>query len=446
MPASAVSPIPTARRRAVEVLESFFAGDRRPLDLEREASRLAELDRGLLRELVLGVLRRRARLDAEIASASSFALPKLRRFVREVLEVALYQLRFLDRIPARAAVHEAVEDARALAGEGASRLVNGILRRLQREPRNLPPGRDAAGLAAEHSHPEFLVARWIERFGIEKTRSLLAADNEHSPLDLFVTVRRLEPAELIRKLAEEGVEVSPLAFPPGAFQVASGNPIRSRAFAEGDFYVADAGAQLLPGLLPAGRLLLDLAAAPGGKSIAALFSGRFERVISVDRSLRRLSPLLENRRRLQLPAMHPVAADLLALPLSERRFDRVLLDAPCSGTGTLRKNPEIRYRLSPAAIASRSALQRDLLAAAASVAAPGGYLLYATCSLEREENEDVVEGFLASHPEFSPAAIEGPPGAERFVSGHLFRIFPDDGTDGFSAMLLRRRSSANSEA
>ncbi len=428
------------RRRAVEVLESFFSGDRRPLNLAPAAAALAEIDRDLFRELVLGVLRQRSHLDFEIAAVSAIPLPKLRRFVREVLEVALYQMRFLDRIPARAAVHEAVEDARTLAGEGAARLVNGILRRLQREPVAVPRGREPAGLAVEHSHPEFLVARWVERFGPEKTRSLLEADNEHSAMDLLADLRMIEPDELRRRLAEDGVDASPIPFAKGAFQVLSGNPLRSRPFAEGRIYVADPGAQLLPRLLPPGRTLLDLAAAPGGKTAAALFSGRFEKVVSADRSLRRLGVFLQNRRRMDLSDAQPVASDLARLPFPEKSFDRVLLDAPCSGTGTLRKNPEIRYRVTSADIAALARTQIALLRGAAEVVAPGGYLLYATCSLEKEENEDVVAALLDGCPDFGPAAIEPPPGLERFVAGPLFRIFPDDGADGFSAQLLYRLS------
>ena len=428
------------RRRAVEVLESFFSGDRRPLSLAPAAAALPEIDRDLFRELVLGVLRQRTRLDFEIAAASTIPLPKLRRFVREVVEVALYQMRRLDRVPARAAVHEAVEDARALAGEGAARLVNGVLRRLQREPVTIPRGSGAAGLAVEHSHPEFLVARWIERFGQDKAREILAADNERSPMDLLADFRRIASDELLRSLAEDGVTASAIPLAPGALQVASGNPLRSRAFAEGLLYIADAGAQALPRLLPPGETLLDLAAAPGGKTAAALFSGRFRKVISVDRSLRRLGTFLQNRRRMDLAAARPLAADLARLPFPEEAFDRVLLDAPCSGTGTLRKNPEIRYRVTAADVAALAQTQLELLRRAAEVVVPGGYLLYATCSLEKEENEDVAAALLETPSDFVPATIEPPPGLERFVSGNVFRIFPDDGADGFTAHLLKRGS------
>jgi len=420
------------------VLSEFFAGDRRRLRLDRELASLAPLDRDFARELVLGVLRRRSRLDAEIAGASRFPLDRLRPPLREILEVSLLQMRFLDRVPTRAIVHEAVEMARALAGEGASRLANGILRSLLRAPGPALPEEDAATLAVASSHPEFLVARWIARFGLEKTRAIVAADSERSPLHLLCDPRRRNREEVAADLLGEQVETAPHPLVENGLIVVSGNPLRTAAFEAGAFYVADAGSQALPSLLPPGRTLADLAAAPGGKTAAALFSGRFERVVSADRSTTRLSFLAQNRSRLSLGDAFPVAADLLAPPFREGAFDRVLLDAPCSGTGTLRKNPEIRYRLSAAAIESLAAQELRLLSAAADLVAPGGSLLYSTCSLEKEENEDVAEKFLARASGFRAQPIEAAGPLRARVQGHRFRIFPDEGADGFTAHLFRR--------
>ncbi|HET7452133.1 MAG TPA: RsmB/NOP family class I SAM-dependent RNA methyltransferase, partial [Thermoanaerobaculia bacterium] len=222
-------------------------------------------------------------------------------------------------------------------------------------------------------------------------------------------------------------------------EVLSGNALRSAAFRDGAFYVADGGSQTLPFLLPAGETLLDLAAAPGGKTASALFSGRFARAVAADVSLDRLGLFLENRGRLDLGAARLVAADVAAPPFPARRFDRVLLDAPCSGTGTLRKNPEIRYRLTPGAIAALAQAELRLLVAAASLVAPGGYLLYSTCSLEPEENENVAAGVLDADPGMQPASIDAPEELRHCVSGPVFRLFPDGGTDGFTAHLFRRR-------
>lgn len=427
-----------ARRRAVAVLADFFGGARRPLRLARDLGGLGEADRDLARELVLGVLRRRSALDAEIARFSRFPLDRLKPPVREILETALYQVRFLERVPTRAAVHEAVAMARALAGEGASRLVNGVMRSALREPAPPLPQGTPGELAVAFSHPAFLVERWAARFGIERTRSILSADGERGRLHLLCDARRFPREEVARRLAGEGVETAPLALAENGLAVVSGNPLRTAAFGEGAFYVADGGSQALPGLLPPGDLLLDLAAAPGGKTASAIFSGRFAGAVSADVSLDRLGFLVENRSRLDLAAARPVAADVLSPPFPARRFDRVLLDAPCSGTGTLRKNPEIRYRVTPAAIAAMAGEELRLLASAAALVAPGGYLLYSTCSLEEEENEQVAAGLAAADPAMRLAPIDPPEALRGNVAGAVFRLFPDEGTDGFTAHLFRR--------
>lgn len=431
-----------ARRRAVAVLSEFFADPRKPVRLERDLSGLTSPDRDLARELILGVLRRRSALDAEIARFSRFPLDRLRRPLREILETAVFQIRHLDRIPARAAVHEAVDMARALSGEGASRVANGVLRAILREPAAPATGMDAAGLAARFSHPGFLVERWAVRFGVERTRAILAADDERGSLHLLADPRRKPREALAAALAEEGVEARPIAFASNGLEVVSGNPLHTRSFDAGDYYVADAGSQVLPSLLPPGPLLLDLAAAPGGKSVSAIFSGRFASAIAADRSLARLDFLRRNRARLRLDRLRPLAADISASPFSEGAFSRVLLDAPCSGTGTLRKNPEIRYRLSPESIASMAENERRLLASAAGTVAPGGFLLYSTCSLEAEENEQVAEALLRDRPDFLPCPIDPPAELARHVAGNVFRIFPDEGSDGFTAHLFRRQGRA----
>ena len=427
-----------ARRRAVAVLAEFFARPARPLRLASDLASLSAPDRDLARELVLGVLRRRSAIDAEIARFSRFPLERLQPPVREILETALYQVRFLERVPTRAAVHEAVSLARALAGEGASRLVNGVLRSALREPPRPMPLDTPRGLAEAFAHPAFLVERWAARFGLERTRRILAADDERGRMHLLCDVRRFPREEVARRLRAEGVETAPLAVAPNGLEVLSGNPLSGAAFREGAFYVADGASQALPWLLPAGDVLLDLAAAPGGKTASALFSGRFARSVAADLSIDRLGFLVENRARLDLAAAAAVAGDVGMPPFAPRRFDRVLLDAPCSGTGTLRKNPEIRYRLAPGAIAALAAAALRLLVSAASLVAPGGYLLYSTCSLEEEENERVAAGLAAADPEMRPAPIEAPEALAGRVAGGVFRIFPDEGTDGFTAHLFRR--------
>ena len=516
---SAPRPLSPARSRAIEVLREIFErGGRATTLLLGRGEDLVNEDRNLLRELVLGVLRNRFALDAEIASACRAPLERLAPDLREILEVALYQIRHLDRVPAYAAVDEAVRHARESAGEGAAKLVNAVLRNILRNP-PLPPRGSARGglrlrrslrdrqprefktkaedeagyrvsagrgrrpllakraaggvsprqtsvlaeaegrfsrserpegrgegetsaslLACQFSHPEFLVARWLARLGEETTRRILAADNVPSGLDLLVNPLRTTRGALRSALAEEGTSAEPSPLVPLGLSVLSGNPLRSPLFAAGHFSVQDIGSQALPLLLPHGETLLDLAAAPGGKSFAALFSGRARQTIAIDRSLSRLRLLVENARRLGIERALPVAGDFGMAPLPAGRFSRVLLDVPCSGTGTLRKNPEIRYRVSPDAIKRLSRMQEEALLAAAELLEPGGFLLYSTCSLEEEENERVVTHALANGSPLEPAEIQAPEGLREFVSGNRFRIFPAQTNDGFTAHLLRRRT------
>ena len=434
-----------ARRRAVEVLREVLerGGRASPLLAERGASLSAE-DHDLLRHLVLGVLRHKDALDAELAGASRIPWGKLAPPLREILEVALYQVRHLERVPAYAAVDDAVRQARASGGEGAAKLVNAILRNLLRSrPAGAPatrpePGDDPERLARDFSHPAFLVRRWLDRFGLDATRALLASDNEPSGMDLMANPRRTDRAALAAALAAEGVATDDSPLSPLGLSVRSGNPLRSPLLPAGHFAIQDLASQALPLLLPAGETLVDLAAAPGGKSFSALALGRALRTVSIDRSAARLRRLVEASRRLGYPEAKPVAADVARLPLAPRSFDRVLFDAPCSGTGTLRKNPEIRRRISPAAIDRLAAAQTEGLAAAAALLAPGGFLLYSTCSLEEEENERVVAAALEADAGLSPAGIDAPPGLAPFVAGNRFRIFPGPTNDGFTAHLLRR--------
>src|SRR5688572_23039275 len=443
-----MKPRPPSRSRegAVAILRDVLrhGAEATPLLAARGAG-LSPPDRDLMRELVLGVLRHRSALDAEIASVCRAPLARLAPGLREILEVALYQLRHLDRVPGYAAVDEAVRQARAGGGDRAAKLVNAVLRRLADRPRPAPPrGASVAELARDASHPEFLVRRWVERFGRETACRILEADNARSEIDLLVNPRRTDREALREALAREGVETEPSPLTPLALSVVSGNPLGSPLLGEGHFTVQDVGAQALALLLPAGDLLVDLAAAPGGKSFAALALGRAKRTVSLDRSAARLRRFAENARRLGMPEARVAVADFLAPPLPAAAFDRVILDAPCSGTGTLRKIPEIRYRLSPAGISKIARSQVEAVAAAADLLAPGGYLLYATCSLEEEENDRVVAEVLAARADLEPAPIDVPEPLYPFVDGARFRLFPDARTDGFTAHLVRRMPGAGS--
>jgi 16S rRNA (cytosine967-C5)-methyltransferase len=438
----------SARVRAVEVLREVLERGGRATALLAEKSRdLSPEDGHLLREVALGVLRNRAKLDAELSAVSRVPLSRLTPGLREILEVALYQIRNLDRVPSYAAVDEAVAHAKRTGGTGAAGLVNAVLRNLLRIPLPLPAGEGrgegktrAPDLAREFSHPEFLVARWLLRFGETATRRILAADNSPSGVDLMTNSRKTDRNSLAAALAAEGVATEPSPLSPLALAVVSGNPFRSSLFAAGHFAVADVASQALPLLLRPGDTLVDLAAAPGGKSFSAILHGRFRRALALDRSVSRLNLVQENRERLGILEVVPAAGDILKPPLPAGRFDRVLFDAPCSGTGTLRKNPEIRYRVSPEVIDRLGRAQEEGLLAGAELLAEGGLLLYSTCSLEEEENERVVERVLARDSGLEPAPLDAAESLHPFVSGNRFRIFPAQANDGFTAHLLRRRA------
>ena len=435
--------VSAARVRAVEILrEAIRRGAEVPPLIAAREGDLSREDRDLMREIVYGVLRNRGALDAELASVSRAPLARLEGSLREILEAALYQVRHLDRVPAYAAVDQAVHHARASGGERAAKLVNAVLRRLADRPAPSREGRanqsDLAALARATSHPEFLVRRWVERFGRPSACAILEADNARSSVDVLVNPRKTDRDTLRRELASQGVATEPLDVSPLGLTVTAGNPIASPLLAAGHFTVQDTGAQALALLLPPGDLLVDLAAAPGGKTFAALALGRAKRSISLDRSVARLTRFAENALRLEMTEALTVAGDFLHPPLPPGRFDRVILDAPCSGTGTLRKNPEIRYRVSAAGISKLARAQTSALDAAADLLAPGGYLLYSTCSLEAEENERVVEDVVRRRDDLELAPIEASGPLAGFVRGPRLRFFPDARTDGFTAHLLRR--------
>lgn len=380
--------------------DSFLAG---------AAERFDERDQRLLRELAFGTLRWLRRIDHVLERASARHMEEIQPELRAVLRVAVLQLLFLDRVPAHAAVSEAVDQASQRSHRGGASFVNAVLRRIAREPSlaawPVQESDPVRRLAIETSHPDRLVARWLERYGAAAAAALLDADNRPKPLHLLAFRDRGGRELLAEELIDAGLEVEPSRLSPVGLTVRAGNPFATRAFERGLFYVQDEASQaaaLLPPPRP-GESVLDAAAAPGGKGLALLAAEPSIRLVSADLSLARLATLSENARRLRRP-LAMVAADAQAPPWRSG-FDRVVLDAPCSGTGTLRRNPELRWRWSEAEL-DRLAEQADrLLAACAAAVAPGGLLTYVTCSLEPEENEAVAARFLAARGDFAAADL-----------------------------------------
>jgi 16S rRNA (cytosine967-C5)-methyltransferase len=413
--------------------------------LDSALPRFDERDQGLLRELVMGSLRWLRRLDHVIAMASNRSLQQIEPGLHAPLRVAIYQLLFLDRVPAHAAVHEAVEQAHQLTHRGGASFVNGVLRRIARSPLLEDwPVSDAdpvRRLAIEKSHPDFLVARWLERFGRERTLDLLDANNRAKPMHLLAFRDRGGRELLAERLIDEGLEVEPASLSPLGLVVRRGNPFAATAFQRGDCYIQDEASQAAALIPPprAGETVFDAAAAPGGKSFSLLAWEPRVRLAASDVALPRANVLRANLRRLRRHL--PLAIADAGAPPFGRPFDRVILDLPCTGTGTLRRHPEIKWRISEPEIGRLSRQALRLLRGAAPLVAPGGLLVAITCSLEREENEDVIARFLDAHPAFSPLPLDGlleEPVAASIIGPGAWRILTGADHDGFTVHVLAK--------
>ena len=451
-PATRVRPAPRrgpqegVRAAAARVVERTLSA-RSPVDgfLVPALAPFDERDQALLRELVLGTLRWLRRIDQVIAAASHRGFPEIEPPLRAPLRVAAYQLLFLDRVPAHAVVDEAVEQALYLTHRGGASFVNAVLRRIARAPRlsdwPVSETEPLRRLAIEASHPDFLVRRWAESFGLAATRRLLEANNRPRPLHLLAFRDRGGRELLAEALIDEGLEVETCSLSPLGLTVRAGNPLATAAFRRGDFYIQDEASQaaaLVPPPSP-GERVLDAAAAPGGKAFALLGWEPAARVFAADLSLPRALVLRANLRRLER-ALPMVVADAARTALAGR-FDRVVVDLPCSGTGTLRRNPELKWRIDEAEIGRLADQALRMLAGAAPLVRPGGLLVAITCSLEPEENEGVVARFLADAPEYQLLDLAPllPEPFDRHVAGPgLWRAVTGGEHDGFTVQVLRR--------
>jgi 16S rRNA (cytosine967-C5)-methyltransferase len=369
-------------------------------------------DRAFATELVYGVIRRRLTLDWVIERFANRPLEKLDAALRLILHVALYQLLFMNSVPDYAAVNEAVEAAKRRLHAGAATFANGLLRAVLRARSTLPypPRSDdlVEHLAVVHSHPRWLVQRWINHLGPERTEAVCAVDNQPPPIVLRANRLKLSRDELIDRLRAEGVDAQALEQDDAAVRIAP--PPRAldalEAYARGEFYVQDLTPMRVTRLLDPkpGERVLDLCAAPGGKtSHCAEIMDDSGRVVACDLNEKRLRLLEENMARLAITCVEIARCDARHLPdlIPPGSFDRVLLDVPCSNTGVLRRRVEARWRLKENDIASLADRQAELLEAAAPMPKPGGVLVYSTCSIEPEENDQLIRRFLSRHGDFT---------------------------------------------
>lgn len=390
-------------------------------------------DANLVRTIVFGVLRWRGQLDWIIEQLSGRKAARLDRSVLQILRVGIYQLMFMD-VPPYAAVAEtmAVAAKRAARAKG---LVNAVLRNATRV--DLHALASTAPEAARHAHPEWIVARWKERFGANAAARILEADQELSYPDLLVNTTRIPMDDAEELLRGRGVSFERSTLAGGMLRLRESTAVVAEEIEQGLFYPMDEGSAVVASLV-GGERILDLTAAPGGKSLAMLLRGAD--VVSCDRSLGRLSLLRESAPRMLGGPAKIVVADANRPPFLER-FDSVLLDAPCSATGTFRKNPEIKWRLAEAQLAPFAVAQSEMLSAALEHA--DRECVYSTCSLEPEENDDVVTSVLECHHEFErfDLAARAEVQLQRWIHDGVLRLTPDSGADGFTAFGLRRRTS-----
>lgn len=398
-------------------------------------------DRALLTELVYGVFRQRGTLDWQIDHFSK--VKKIHPPIRNILRLGLYQLLFLDKIPPSAAVNTSVELAKAEEGISASRLVNGLLRNILRQKGHLPApdpkGDPITFISVSTSHPDWMVRRWLARWGWEKTLQFCRSNNEVPPTTLRTNTLKVTREELARRLEEEGATI--------AFSTLSSRPLFIRgvsvsslsSYREGLFYVQDEGAQFISDLVDPqpGERILDFCAAPGGKTthLAELAGGR-ARVTATDISADRLNLIQENLTRLKTPGIE--VETLAQATVAERHYDRILIDAPCSALGILRRIPEGKWRKKPSIISDYAMEQQKILEQAFKHLKVGGRLIYATCSTEPEENEGQAALFEKAHPELRREDPRGslPEGARKYVDdwNHFTTRFNSDKMDAFFAV------------
>lgn len=420
-----VKEISPARLAAFNILQQVETGAFSSVLLAAEEPHLQPADRALCHELVLGVLRWQRYIDKIVEHFSKRRIAGVDPAVGIALRLGLYQLRFLTRIPASAAVNESVSLVRVARLSSATAFVNALLRRAIREAEYDPAAEVSDPLeriAVQTSHPGWLIDRWAKSFGVAEAEAFAQANNVVPPTAFRVVAKRANQSKVLAKLSAAGAALESSDVVQGAWRVSGATALLRELSAAGEIYLQDEASQLVAQIVDAkpGERVLDLCAAPGGKTTQmADRNGDRALITAGDVSAARMATIIATMRLHELESVKLVRLDATAqLPFAPCSFDKVLVDAPCSGTGTLRRNPEIRWRLSPADIARHAEQQKQILRRAVEMVKPGGNLIYSTCSVEYDENEQVIQDVLASDERFRPL--------------NTIRTWPHrEGSDGF---------------
>ena len=409
----------------------------------------APADRRLITRLVLGTIAWQGRLDYELKHLTRRELISIQPVALEILRMGLYQLRFLDRIPQHAVVDTAVSIAKRNAqARRAAGFVNAVMRHATRETAPMPPRErnEKSYLAIAYSHPRWMVERFVDWFGVENAERLMTANNDAAPNVIRLNLARGSRDELIEKLCSDGFEIGTPGPAPETIVLEGAPNFESSSYRDGLFHAQSAASQMVARMLAprAGAAVVDCASAPGGKAThLAEIVGERGRVIAVDLNFNGLKNARELAYRLRHRNVEFVCADLTAsVPLAPASFEYVLLDAPCTGIGTLREHPEIKWRLKPADIARMAAIQSRMLDNAAALVRRGGAIVYSVCSIAPEEGEGVLGKFLTDHADFElDRSVASRAELKEFIdSSGFMKTRPDlGGLDGFFAARLIRR-------
>ncbi|GFN31985.1 16S rRNA (cytosine(967)-C(5))-methyltransferase RsmB [Paenibacillus xylaniclasticus] len=456
----------TAREVALDVLvkvEKEGAFSNLALSAALQHAELSRPDAGLATELVYGTIQRKLSIDYALSELAAKGLAKLEPWVLQLLRLSAYQLLFLTRVPAHAAVNEAVAIAKRRGHAGISGMVNGMLRNLLRRKAELAPEAAASQpgiapvrrIALRHSYPEWLVARWIAAYGEAATESICAAGNEPPRASIRVNRLRTTREQAIAELAESGIEAECSKLSPDGVVARRGGSLADTiGFRDGKWTIQDESSMLVAAAArpQPGMTVLDCCAAPGGKTThLAELMGDKGRVIANDVHPHKQALIEQQAKRLGLSSVEAVTGD--AAELSKRfapaSFDLVLLDAPCSGFGVIARKPEIKWTKNEEDIVNIASIQQRLLESVCGLVKPGGRLVYSTCTIEREENELQIERFLTRHPEYEldvqwpnellMALRESGAITEKSFTGAVQLLPNHNGSDGFYIATLNRR-------